>query len=113
MDRFRVFSQVKLLSSPLPPSLFEVTRAVCLEKLAILRNGAERRGRVRSVRAYDRWIHGVESSDVCTGQAIDATRGFPSLLTAVGVSWDRRDEDPILSALLPLTEGDDRGPLEE
>ena len=113
MDRFRVFSLVKLLSTPLPPPLFEATRAVCLEKLAILRSGAERRGRVEIVRAYDQWVQGVKSSKSFTGVASEATRGFPSLLTAAGVSWDHRAEDPILSVLLPLAGSNNKGQPEE
>ena len=106
MDRFRVFSLVKMLSSSLPPSLFESTRSVCLEKLAILRSGAERRERVDNVRAYDQWIDAVRASQHAETMSADVAHRLPPLLTGAGISWDRRAEDPILSALLPDRSGD-------
>lgn len=113
MDRFRVFSLAKNLTAALLPGQYESVRSVCLEKLAILRSGAERRQNLKSVDSYDRWVAAVQDARKSAGDLNDEPHAFPAFLTAAGLTWDRREKDAILSALLPFPRGLAQEPTDE
>jgi len=98
MDRFRVFSMVKLLSEGLSEDQTEATRQICLSKLGVLAGGARRRGRNDAAVAYEKWATAVRSS---VGQDVSGASfaELPALLQKAGIGLEARATDPILSAL--------------
>jgi len=103
MDRFRVFSMVKLLLGGLPAELVEAVREVCLEKLSILEAGASKRDDENAVLGYTRWKAVVSAGRSGENTVYDA-HSFPDQLSEYDLRWDNRASDPILGALLPVVE---------
>ena len=92
MDRFRVFSLAKLLLSGLRSEHREEMRRCALEKLKILRQGAEKREKRGDVLAYDGWIAVLSAS-----QSVDD--GLHQLLNGDS------GKDPVLSVLNSVETG--------
>jgi glycosyltransferase involved in cell wall biosynthesis len=86
MDRFRVFSLVKLLLSGFRPEYREEIRLCALKKLKILRQGAEKRGKRGDALAYGNWIAVLSAKQSTKDRLYQLLNG------------DRGD-DPILSVL--------------
>lgn len=99
MDRFRVFSMVKLLSEGLPEHQAEATRQICLTKLGYLAGGARRRGRNEAATAYESWATAVRSAVVRKPSVASSFSELPVVLQKAGFGLADRATDPILSTL--------------